>query len=295
MSRNLAASIRARLKQHADARKQDFNLTLTQYGLERLLYRLSVSRHASNYLLKGALLFSLWYDQPHRPTRDADLLGFGPDDIDTAVSAFEEICRITVEDGIAFDLASLKGSVIRKEAGYGGVRIDLQAKLESARIALQVDIGFGDAVTPAPESVSYPVMLPELPAPRLRTYPKYTVVAEKFHAICLLGMANTRMKDYFDLLILLSEDDLDATQLHRAVEATFERRRMTMPTSVPAGLSDAFAQDAAKQRQWGAFLKKNRLEALDLAEAVSLLRAQFEKLQRQAADALTPPANRPAR
>lgn len=123
------------------------------------------------------------------PTRDADLLGFGPDDIDTAVAAFEEICQIAVEDGIAFDLASLKGSVIRKEAGYGGVRIDLQAKLESARIALQVDIGFGDAVTPAPESVSYPVMLAELPAPRLRSYPKYTVVAEKFHAIYLLGMA----------------------------------------------------------------------------------------------------------
>lgn len=288
MSRNLAASIRARLKQHADERKQDFNLTLTQYGLERLLYRLSVSRHASSYLLKGALLFSLWYDQPHRPTRDADLLGFGPDDIDTAVSAFEEICQIAVEDGIAFDLASLKGSVIRKEAGYGGVRIDLQAKLESARIALQVDIGFGDAVTPAPESVSYPVMLAELPAPRLRSYPKYTVVAEKFHAICLLGMANTRMKDYFDLLILLSEDDLDATQLHRAVGATFERRRMAMPASLPSGLSDAFAQDAAKQRQWIAFLKKNRLDALDLAEVVSLLRTQFENLQPQAADALTP-------
>jgi hypothetical protein len=288
MSRNLAASIRARLKQHADERKQDFNLTLTQYGLERLLYRLSVSRHASNYLLKGALLFSLWYDQPHRPTRDADLLGFGPDDIDTAVSAFEEICQIAVEDGIAFDLASLKGSVIRKEAGYGGVRIDLQAKLDSARIALQVDIGFGDAVTPAPESVSYPVMLAELPAPRLRSYPKYTVVAEKFHAICLLGMANTRMKDYFDLLILLSEDDLDATQLHRAVGATFERRRMAMPASLPSGLSDAFAQDAAKQRQWIAFLKKNRLDALDLAEVVSLLRTQFENFQRQAADALTP-------
>lgn len=288
MSRNLAASIRARLKQHADERKQDFNLTLTQYGLERLLYRLSVSRHASNYLLKGALLFSLWYDQPHRPTRDADLLGFGPDDIDTTVSAFEEICQIAVEDGIAFDLTSLKGSVIRKEAGYGGVRIDLQAKLESARIALQVNIGFGDAVTPAPESVSYPVMLAELPAPRLRSYPKYTVVAEKFHAICLLGMANTRMKDYFDLLILLSEGDLDATQLHRAVGATFGRRRMAMPASLPSGLSDAFAQDAAKQRQWIAFLKKNRLDAVDLAEVVLLLRTQFENFQRQAADALTP-------
>ncbi len=140
MSRNIAASVRARLKQHADATKQDFNLTLTHYGLERLLYRLSISPHAPNYLLKGALLFSLWYDQPHRPTRDADLLGFGPDDVESAVNAFRDICQIAVEDGIAFDVASVQGAVIRKEAGYGGVRIDLRATLDSARIALQVDM-----------------------------------------------------------------------------------------------------------------------------------------------------------
>ena len=278
MSRNLAASIRARLKQRADATKQDFNLTLTHYGLERLLYRLSVSPHAANYLLKGALLFSLWYDQPHRPTRDADLLGFGPDDLDTAVAAFREICQIEVEDGIAFDPTSVKGSVIRKEAGYGGVRIDLRAKLDGARIALQVDIGFGDAVTPAPETVSYPVLLEDLPAPQLRSYPKYTVVAEKFHAVCLLGMANTRMKDYFDLWVLLAEDALETAELRRAVEATFDRWRLAMPSTLPSGLSDAFVQDVAKQRQWAAFLKKNRLEALDLAEVVALLRGEFQKL-----------------
>ena len=278
MSRNLAASIRARLKQRADATKQDFNLTLTHYGLERLLYRLSVSPHAASYLLKGALLFSLWYDQPHRPTRDADLLGFGPDDLDTAVAAFREICQIEVEDGIAFDPASVNGSVIRKEAGYGGVRIDLRAKLDGARIALQVDIGFGDAVTPAPETVSYPVLLEDLPAPQLRSYPKYTVVAEKFHAVCLLGMANTRMKDYFDLWVLLAEDDLEVAELRRAVEATFDRRKLAMPGTLPSGLSDAFVQDAAKQRQWAAFLKKNRLEALDLAQVVALLRGEFQKL-----------------
>ncbi len=213
MSRNLAASIRTRLKQHANASKQDFNLTLTQYGLERLLYRLSISQHAANYLLKGALLFALWYDQPHRPTRDADLLGYGPDDIETAVAAFREISQIEVEDGVAFEPASVRGSEIRKETGYGGVRIDLQAKLDGARIALQVDIGFGDTVSPAPETVDYPTLLDNLPAPRLRAYPKHTVVAEKFHAVCLLGMANTRMKDYFDLWVLLTEDTLDPGEL----------------------------------------------------------------------------------
>lgn len=278
MSRNLAASIRARLKQHADVTKQDFNLTLTHYGLERLLYRLSVSSHANNYLLKGALLFALWYDQPHRPTRDADLLGFAPSDIDSAISAFRDICQIAVEDGIEFDQALTKGSVIRKEAGYGGVRIDLQAKLDGARIALQVDIGFGDAVTPAPESVSYPVLLQGLPAPRLRAYPKYTVVAEKFHAVCLLGMANTRMKDYFDLWVLLTEEALEPAELQRAIRATFARRKLPMPSALPSGLSDTFAQDAMKQRQWAAFLKKNQLGFMNLVEVVTLLRTEFQKL-----------------
>ncbi|CAN7677246.1 nucleotidyl transferase AbiEii/AbiGii toxin family protein [Variovorax paradoxus] len=278
MSRNLAASVRARLKQRADATRQDFNLTLTRYGLERLLYRLSVSPHAANYLLKGALLFSLWYDQPHRPTRDADLLGFGPDDVDTAVSAFREICQIEVDDGIAFDAASVRGSVIRKEAGYGGVRIDLLAKLDGARLALQVDIGFGDAVTPAPEPVSYPVLLEDLSAPQLRAYPKYTVVAEKFHAVCLLGMANTRMKDYFDLWVLLTEGALEATELRRAVHATFARRQLAVPGTVPLGLSDAFAHDPAKQGQWAAFLQRNRLGDLALSTVVALLRSEFQKL-----------------
>jgi Nucleotidyl transferase AbiEii toxin, Type IV TA system len=277
MSRNLAASIRARLKQRADASKQDFNLTLTHYGLERLLYRLSISRHAPNYLLKGALLFSLWYDLPHRPTRDADLLGFGPDDIDSAVATFREICQIAVDDGIEFDPVSVKGAVIRKEAGYGGVRIDLQARLDGARIALQVDIGFGDAVTPAPEAISYPVLLDELPAPQLRAYPKYTVVAEKFHAICLLGMTNTRMKDYFDLWVLLGNNALDPAELRRATEATFNRRKMALPTALPAGLSDAFAASAIKQTQWHAFLKKNQLNTIALADVVTRLRGELHK------------------
>jgi len=279
VTRNLAASIRARLKQHADASKQDFNLTLTQYGLERLLYRLSISSHAPTYLLKGALLFSLWYDHPHRPTRDADLLGFGPDDIDTAVAAFREVSQIETEDGVEFEPDSVRGSEIRKEAGYGGIRIDLRAKLDGARIALQVDIGFGDAVTPGPESVSYPVLLHDLPAPQLRAYPKYTVVAEKFHAVCLLGMANTRMKDYFDLWVLLTEDTLDPVSLHRAIEATFARRQLAIPAATPAGLSDTFAQDVVKQRQWSAFISKNRLASLALDQVVARLRSELERFQ----------------
>jgi hypothetical protein len=279
VSRNLAASIRDRLKQRADARKQDFNLTLTHYGLERLLYRLCVSAHAERFLLKGALLFSLWYDQPHRPTRDADLLAFGPDDIDAMVATFREICAIASDDGIVFDIEGVRGTAIRKSTGYGGIRIDVPATLAGARIALQVDIGFGDVVTPAPSAVRYPVLLDDLPAPRLRAYPKHTVVAEKLHAICLLGMANTRLKDYFDLDALLAEDALAPADLRRAIAATFTRRGLALPDDWPAGLSDAFAGDPAKQAQWRAFLRKNRLAPTELADVIARLRDGLARLR----------------
>jgi len=279
MSRNLPASIRARLKQHSDRTREDFNLTLTRYGLERLLYRLTVSPHADNYLLKGALLFSLWYDQPHRPTRDVDLLGFGPSDVSSVVASFREIVQIHVADGLAFEPVSVRGSVIRKEAGYGGVRIDVRTSLDGARIALQVDVGFGDAVTPAPEVVQYPVLLDDLPSPRLRAYPKATVVAEKLHAICLLGMLNTRLKDYFDLWVLSAEENPAPAELRCAVEATFSRRNLAIPTGFPIGLSDTFAQDADKQKQWAAFLKKNRLDSLDLVQVVATLRGAWNSMQ----------------
>jgi hypothetical protein len=279
MSKNRAASIRARLKNRSDAAKQDFNLTLTHYGLERLLYRLSVSRHAPNFLLKGALLFKLWYDVPLRPTRDADLLGFGPDDIGSVAAVFRDVCVIEVDDGIAFEADSVNAAEIRKEAGYGGVRVELRATLDGARLSLQIDIGFGDIVTPAPETVDYPALLDDLPAPRLRAYPKYSVVAEKFQALCVLGMANSRMKDYFDLWMLLRDGDLDDAEWARAIQATFTRRRTPLPQGVPVGLSDAFATDAGKLAQWRAFLTKNKLDAIGLGELVQALCTEFRRLK----------------
>lgn len=278
MSANRAASIRARLKNRADAEKQDFDLVLTRFGLERLLYRLSVSRHAPSYLLKGALLFALWFDAPLRPTRDADLLGFGPDDVESARAVFRETCAIEADDGIVFDAGSVRAERIRKEAGYGGVRVVLRATLEGARISLQVDIGFGDVVTPAPEAIAYPVLLDDLPAPGLKAYPKATVVAEKFQALCALGMANTRMKDYFDLWVLLRANDLDDPELARAIRATFVRRRTPMPNGIPAGLSDAFAADASKRTQWRAFVGRNKLETAELEVVVRALREAFRRV-----------------
>ena len=278
MTANRAASICARLKQHPETSKQDFNLTLTQYGLERLLYRLSVSEHAPSFLLKGALLFHLWYCQSHRPTRDADLLGFGPDDVPTLVGVFRSICSIAVDDGIVFDPGSVAGTPIRKDAGYGGVRIDVRATLDSARLSLQVDIGFGNAVTPDAQQVTYPTLLADVPAPTLRAYPKATVVAEKLHAVTVLGMTNTRMKDFFDLWVPLHDATLEDAELQRALEATFTRRQTAMPGSQPMGLSDAFGEDVTKQVQWRAFLKKNKLLAMDLADVIRYVRDRARQL-----------------
>jgi hypothetical protein xoryp_09970 len=273
---NMAASVRARLLGIAKTQESDFNQVLVRFALERILYRLSQSEHARRFLLKGALLFTLWYDMPHRATRDADLLGFGASDLESVAQVFREIAAISVNDGIVFDPASVAVEEIRKEAGYGGVRVTIAGELAKARCKTQIDVGFGDAVTPGPVDSVYPVLLNDLPAPRLRVYPTYTVVAEKLHAIALLGMTNSRVKDYFDLSVLLERETLDADLLAQAIKATFERRGMAVPTELPVGLTDEFAHDTSRQALWQSFVKKNELASEPLAAIVVRLRTALE-------------------
>lgn len=270
--KNLGASIRDRLLNKARAEKLDFNLLLTRYALERMLYRLSISTQRDQFLLKGALLFDLWFDVPHRPTHDADFLGFGSAEIPHLEALFQGICRIEVDDGIVFQPDSVKAAEIRKEANYAGVRVTLMALLDGARCPVQLDIGFGDAVVPGPEEVRYPVILGEMAEPHLRVYPRYTVVAEKLEALTSLGMLNSRMKDYFDLWILARHSDFDGAVLSKAIRATFERRRTAIPSGVPIGLTDEFTQDVQKEKQWQAFLRKNALDKTPLATVVGDLR-----------------------
>ncbi|MBP7204175.1 MAG: nucleotidyl transferase AbiEii/AbiGii toxin family protein [Propionivibrio sp.] len=271
-ARNISASVRDRLLNKARAEKLDYNLLLTRYALERMLYRLSISKQRDQFLLKGALLFDLWFDVPHRPTHDADFLGFGSAEIPHIEEIFRDICRIEVEDGIAFQPDTVKAAEIRKEANYAGVRVTLQGMLDSARCPVQIDIGFGDAVVPGPDEVHYPVILGEMPEPHLHVYPRYTVVAEKLEALTSLGMLNSRMKDYFDLWILAKHSDFDGQILSRAVAATFDRRRTVIPTGLPIGLSDEFISDAQKAKQWQGFLRKNALDPMPLATVVADLR-----------------------
>ena len=276
MAQDLAASVRARLLAIAKAEQTDFNAVLVRYALERFLYRLGQSAHADGFVLKGAMLFNLWYAMPHRPTRDVDLLGFGASDLESIAHDFREIVSVPAEDGMVFDASSVSVEEIRKSAGYAGARVWVSAELARARCKVQVDIGFGDAVTPGPVNATYPALLADFAPPQLRTYPVYTVVAEKLHAIVLLGMTNSRLKDYLDLWILLDREVLDAGILASATAATFTRRGTPLPTELPIGLSNEFASDASRLALWVAFLRKNALAAMPLGDVVDALR---EKLQ----------------
>ena len=261
-------SIRQRLLNRAKKAGEEFQLTLDRYAVERLLYRLSISRHRDDFLLKGAMLFRHWFDQEHRPTRDADFLGFGSPDPSRIEAIIHELCGLKADDGLVFELGDLRVSEIRETARYDGLRVNLRARLGTADCLIQWDVGFGDAVTPGPEDAELPTLLDDLPTPSLRIYPRETVFSEKLEAIVVLGMTNSRMKDYFDLLSLAREGRLDPTVLRNAVSATFARRDTPMPGSMPVGLTEAFASDNAKQRQWRAFLERGRLEAPGLAEVV---------------------------
>ena len=272
MTTGRAASVQARLLTRAKTRGEDFSLVLSRYAVERFLYRLSISPARDHYWLKGALLFDLWFDVPHRPTRDADFLGFGPADAETLARAVRDICGIAADDGMAFDPASIKIEEIREQAGYGGLRVRLVGLLGKARCSVQLDVGYGDAVTPGPDEIVYPTLLDDQPAPRLRAYPRATVVAEKLEAMVSLGMANTRMKDYFDVRALAREGTLDARLLGDAIAATFGRRGTALPTGVPLGLSEEFARDPTKLNQWKAFLRKNQLDAPALEEVIAEVR-----------------------
>lgn len=277
-----AASVRARLLNLAKAQNVDFNQILVRFSLERLLYRLSQSAHAPKFVLKGALLFAVWYDLPHRATRDADFLGFGDSDLRTLEKTFKDICTIACDDGIEFDPHSVKAEGILKDAGYSGARVLINGTLAQARCRTQIDIGFGDAVTPAPQLTPYPVLLPDLPPPCLKTYPVYSVVAEKLHAIVRLGMVNTRLKDYLDLFVILSRESLCPELLVEAIRATFQRRRLPVPTVAPVGLTDEFAHDLSRQALWTSFIKKNDLTAEPLPTVVNLLHAKLWPALQQA-------------
>jgi predicted nucleotidyltransferase component of viral defense system len=297
--KDLTASVRQRLLNLARERREDFQRLLRRYAQERLLYRLSRSEHRDSFILKGALLFAIWSSEPHRPTRDLDLLGRGDPAATTLVETFRALCSVPVEpDGIVFLPETLTGREIREEQEYGGIRLTLLALMGTARVPLQVDIGFGDTVTPAPVEVEFPVLL-DFPAPHLCAYPRETVVAEKLEAMVSLGLDNSRMKDFYDLWVLSQRFAFDGVPLSAAVEATFKRRGTRLPTDTPAALTETFGNAVAKQTQWQAFTRRSlsATEVPSLPDLIVSLRSfvlpVFRSLQeRKAFTATWTPAGR---
>ncbi|MEM1382128.1 MAG: nucleotidyl transferase AbiEii/AbiGii toxin family protein [Pseudomonadota bacterium] len=270
----LPASMLARLRNVAREKQTDYQFVLRRYAVEGFLRGLSHPAQSDQFILKGAMPFTARLEDPFRPTQDVDLLGHGDPAVDRIAAAFRDICAIEpVKDGLALDIAALKAERIRDDQQYGGVRVRTRALLGKTRTPLQVDIGFGDAVTPGTEELEFPSLLsPE--GPRLRAYPKETVVAEKFQAIVALGLANSRMKDFYDLFALSELFTFDSARLAKAVWATFERRQTAMPDDIPTGLIDDFASDPDKRRQWSAFVRRASLsvDAPALAEVIERLR-----------------------
>lgn len=257
--KNIAQSVRDRLKAAVPRLRLDYNLILIRYVLERLLFRLSVSQHKDRFALKGAMLFAIWTEDVIRPTRDIDLLGFGDSEIEKIRGAFADILETEVpDDDVVFDVESLKAERIRADQLYDGVRVSALAFVGSARVPVQIDIGFGDAVTPGLDERDYPTLL-DMPAPHLRTYPRETVVAEKLEAIVSIGTRTSRMKDYYDLFCLARMFEFDGERLAAAIRATFERRGSQVPKEAPPALSREFAEDAETDRRWTAFTRRTPL------------------------------------
>ncbi|HJW75896.1 MAG TPA: nucleotidyl transferase AbiEii/AbiGii toxin family protein [Thermoleophilia bacterium] len=239
--------------------------------LERFLYRLSRSRYADSFMLKGAMLFAVWEAEPHRPTRDIDLLGLGEDSSERLVSILADVCTAEVlEDGAIFDAARIGVREIRGGDARGR-RARVRARLGNARLSVQVDVGFGDLVVPHGQPVELPTLL-DFPAPRLRVYPVEAVIAEKLHAMAEHGMLSSRMKDIYDAVALAERLEFDGSRLCAAVRATFESRGRPAG-EIPAPLTEEFAADAGALARWNAFMRRNRLSALDLATAVERARA----------------------
>ncbi|HKY36760.1 MAG TPA: nucleotidyl transferase AbiEii/AbiGii toxin family protein [Polyangiaceae bacterium] len=271
---NVAHSVKARLLQRARRDGEDFNSLLVRYVLERLLYRLGVSPHANEFVLKGALLFVVWSNQAHRATKDLDLLGSGPPEPARLAQIFAEISEIAApDDGVIFVVESIVAEPIREEAVYDGIRLRFAARLGNAEIPVQVDVGFGDTTVPEPQETELPALL-DFPAPSLRAYARESSIAEKCHAMVELGLANTRMKDFYDLWFLATEYSFEGTVLAEAIQATFVRRRTVVPSDEPVALSNEFATDPAKLNQWTAFLRRARLrkQAPPLVQLIAVLR-----------------------
>jgi nucleotidyltransferase AbiEii toxin of type IV toxin-antitoxin system len=272
---NLPASVHQRLLNLSRQTKRPFNELLQYYAIERFLFRLSRSPHAPEFVLKGALMLRVWNVSIARPTMDIDMLGQLPNSVEALVKVVRECLAAEVpNDGLHFDTESVRGDAITLKAKYQGVRIRVGGNLGNARLSLQLDFGFGDVIVPQSVWIEYPELL-DFGRPHLLGYTPESAIAEKFQAMVELEMANTRLKDFFDIWRLSQSLRFDGLILCQAIAATFKQRGTPLPTSPPLALTPTFSADPIKDAQWRAFLRKALLVAdtKTLAETVEDLSA----------------------
>ena len=286
--KNVPASIRARLLNLSREWQEDFQMLLNRFARERLLYRLSQSPHRDRFILKGATLFAVWAEKPFRSTRDADFLSYDPSDVESVTAVFRDLCGgddPDPDDGVRFDPDSVRGAPIRGEEEYDGVRIHLMAFLGTARAPVQVDIGFGDTITPEAQEVELPVLL-DLPAPKLRAYPMETVIAEKFQAMAVLTETNSRMKDFYDVWVLQSQFSFAGVTLSEAIQATFARRRTEVSPSSCVAFQASFYASEEPMTRWRLYVQRGSFERVpptfaEVGEAIeAFLRPVAESIAR---------------
>ncbi len=272
MQQGIVMSVRQKLRNLQGETGEPFENILIKYGLGRLLYRLEYSGNINFFVLKGAMLFSLWPQIPRRSTRDIDLLGLGVSTHKRLREIFTEACKVEYnEDGLIFDPDSIISEDIREDQEYHGIRVKLTGYLGRSRIPVQVDVGFGDAIVPEPETVEYPNIL-DFPSAKIKAYHPATVIAEKLNALVVLGYRNSRMKDFYDLYMLLGNMDLSDEELSIAIKATFERRKIALPKDIPVAFTSGFTEDGTKDIQWKAFLKRNSLDlSLEFTEVLKYI------------------------
>ncbi len=265
--RNIAASIRQKLKNQARQSKRPFAELLQYYAMERFLYRLTQSSHANRFILKGALMLRVWQSPQFRPTMDIDMLGKTSNEIDSICTQVTDIISVETDDGVAFDPGTIRGERIKEDADYEGVRVRFIGTLDNARVNMQIDIGFGDIIHPEPIEADLPTIL-DSPPPRLLCYSRESTIAEKFEAMIKLGILNSRMKDFYDIWLLPRQFEFDGSELAEAIRLTLENRGTEIPDVITA-FTDEFVM--AKGKQWAAFRKRLNLEQVpaDFAEVVA--------------------------
>jgi len=275
-ARNIAASIRQKLKNRAAQDKRTFAELLQYYAMERFLFRLTQSRHAERFILKGALMLRVWQAPEIRPTMDIDLLGNTSNDIGLICSQISDIVSFETNDGLIFDPDTIRGEAIKEDADYEGVRVRFTGTLDGARVHMQIDIGFGDVIHPDPVISELPTVL-DGPAPKLSCYSRESVIAEKFEAMIKLGELNSRMKDFYDIWLLSRQFDFESTSLARAIQLTLENRGTEIPEVITA-FTEEFISN--KQKQWQAFCNRLKQDHIptDFSEIVTSIKTFIKPL-----------------